>query len=283
MSGENTEAGRDHYTHGHERSTLASHGARTAANSAAFLLPHLEPGMDLLDVGCGPGTITLDLAEIVAPGRVVGVEYIDAPLVAARAAAAERGDASTVFEIGNAQSLPYADDSFDVVYAHQVLQHLTEPVRALREMLRVCRPGGWVAARDADYAAMAWFPELPELDFWRHTYRSAARANGAEPDAGRRLRGWAREAGVPEAQVTSSAWTYADAESCSWWGNGQAARYGGEVFAQQAIAVGASRADLDSIADGWRRWGTDPDAWFVILHCELLIRVSDSVAACPAR
>ncbi len=267
--------GRDHYTLGHESSTLASHGARTAASSAAFLIPHLRPGMSVLDVGCGPGTITLDLAEIVAPGEVVGIEYTEAPLVAARQAAARRDDSSTRFEIGDARALPFADDSVDVVFAHQVLQHLTDPVAALGEMIRVCRPGGWVAARDADYAAMAWHPEIPELDLWRSTYRAAARANGAEPDAGRRLRSWALAAGVADPRITSSVWTYADPESCAWWGNGQADRYGGDVFAQQALELGASEADVSAIADGWRRWGADPEAWFVILHGELLVQLPD--------
>ena len=264
---------RSHYTLGHERSTLASHGVRGAADSAAYLLPHLRPGTTLLDVGCGPGTITLDLARIVAPGGVVGIEYVDAPLVAAREAAAERGDTTTRFEVGDAESLPFADGSFDVVHAHQVLQHLTDPVGALREMVRVCRPGGWVAVRDADYAAMAWHPELPELELWRSTYRAAARANGAEPDAGRRLRGWAREAGVPNPRLTSSTWSYADRESCAWWGNSQADRYSGEVFARQALDLGVSPADVAAMAEGWRRWGADPDAWFVIVHGEVLAQL----------
>lgn len=260
------------YTLGHEASTLASHGARSATNSAAYLLPHLEPGMNLLDVGCGPGTITLDLAAVVAPGRVIGVENVEAPLVAAREAATARGDETTTFRVGDALALPFPDDSFDVVHAHQVLQHLTDPVAALGEMLRVCRPGGWVAARDADYAAMSWYPELPELELWRSTYRAVARANGAEPDAGRRMRAWAREAGLPKAQISSSVWSYATPEATRWWGNGQADRCGGEVFAEQALELGASPDVVASIADAWRRWGEHPDAWFVIVHGELLAR-----------
>jgi ubiquinone/menaquinone biosynthesis C-methylase UbiE len=260
------------YTLCHEASTLASHGARTAANSAAYLLPHLEPGMNLLDVGCGPGTITLDLAAAVAPGRVIGLENLEAPLVAAREAAATLGDETTTFQVGDALALPFPDDSFDVVHAHQVLQHLTDPVTALREMLRVCRPGGWIAVREADYAAMSWYPELPGLELWRSTYRAVAHANGAEPDAGRRIRAWAGQAGLREVQISSSVWTYATPEATRWWGNGQADRYGGDVFAEQALKLGASPDALAAIADGWRRWGEHPDAWFVILHGELLAR-----------
>jgi ubiquinone/menaquinone biosynthesis C-methylase UbiE len=270
VSEPNPEAPR--YTHGHEPSTLASHGARTAANSAAYLLPALRPGMSVLDVGCGPGTITLDLAALVAPGAVVGIENVEPPLDVARATAAERGDRTTTFRIGDALDLAFEDGSFDVVHAHQVLQHLTDPVRALREMRRVCRPGGWIAARDADYAAMAWRPELPELEDWRSTYRTIARANGAEPDAGRRLRAWAREAALPGARITTSVWSYADTASCRWWGEGQADRVEGATFTAQAAASGVDAARVRAMAEGWRRWAAHPDAWFMLPHGELLAR-----------
>ena len=261
------------YTLGHEPSTLASHGVRTAESSAAYLLPHLRAGMRLLDVGCGPGTVTVGLAEVVAPGEVVGIENVEAPLVAARAAGAQRPDLPVRFEVADAVSLPYADGSFDVVHAHQVLQHLTEPVTALREMARVCRPGGLVAVRDADYAAMAWHPELPALDEWRRVYRTAALANGAQPDAARRLRAWAAAAGLADVDLTTSTWTYADPAACRWWGHSQADRFGGEVFARQAAEQGVPHDAVARIAEGWRTWGEHPEAWFVIVHGELLARV----------
>ncbi|WP_256840491.1 methyltransferase domain-containing protein [Ornithinimicrobium faecis] len=262
------------YTHGHEVATLASHGTRTAANSCAYLLPVLEPGMSLLDVGCGPGTITLDLAQLVAPGQVVGLENVEAPLISARSRAKERGDTLTRFEVGDALHLPFEDDTFDVVHAHQVLQHLPDPVLALQEMARVCRAGGWVAVRDADYAAMAWHPASPELEEWRTLYRAVARANDAEPDAARHLRAWALAAGLHEVSFTATAWNYADAETCQWWGESQAVRYGGQTFAEQAARQGATAESLDRIVAGWRAWGGAPDAWFMIPNGELLARIT---------
>jgi len=229
--------------------------------------------MRVLDVGCGPGTITLDLAVRVAPGVVVGVEPVEGPLAAARAEAGRRGDEVTRFELADVYALPYGDDSFDVVHAHQVLQHLTDPVRAMREMTRVCRPGGWIAVRDADYAAMSWFPEVPALEEWRSIYRTVARGNGAEPDAARRLRGWAQAAGLAEARLTSSVWTYADDATCRWWGASQAERCTGSTFAGQAAEHGVSAGQLAAIADGWRTWGAAPDAWFTILNGEVLAQV----------
>ena len=148
----------DTYTHGHHESVLRSHRWRTAENSAAYLLPALAPGQRLLDVGCGPGTVTIDLASRVAPGEVVGLDLSAVVVDMAREAADAAGAANVTFQAGDVYALPYEDSSFDVVHAHQVLQHLTDPVAALREMQRVTRSGGLVAVRDADYAAMTWHP-----------------------------------------------------------------------------------------------------------------------------
>jgi ubiquinone/menaquinone biosynthesis C-methylase UbiE len=135
----------DVYTHGHHETVLRSHTWRTAENSAAHLLPHLRPGLDLLDVGCGPGTITVDLAARVAPGRVVGID--SSPDVIARAQAL--GDERVTFAVDDVYHLAAPDASYDVVHAHQVLQHLTDPVAAVTEAHRVLRPDGILAVRTA--------------------------------------------------------------------------------------------------------------------------------------
>lgn len=261
------------YTHGHDAATIASHSARTAVDSAAYLVPVLSAGMSLLDVGCGPGSVTLDLARLVSPGQVVGCDSAPEALEAARATAAASEDTVTRFVVGDALGLPFDDDSFDVVHAHQVLHHMSDPAQALREMARVARPGGWVAAREADYGAMVWYPDVPGLQEWRELYQVVARANGAEPDAGRRIRAWATAAGLTDATFSTSVWTYADRERCRWWGESQAQRYAGEKFAEQALAAGASQADLDRIAAAWRTWGGSPEGWFALLHGEVLARV----------
>ncbi len=264
---------RDTYTHGHHESVLRSHQWRTAVNSAAYLLPHLLPGMRVLDVGCGPGTITLDLAELVAPGTVVGVDAVPEPLDAARENAQRRGDEGTEFRVADIYDLEADDGAFDVVHAHQVLQHLTDPVAALREMRRVCRPGGLVAARDADYAAMVWYPTDPRMDDWLALYEAVARSNDAEPDAGRRLLSWAHAAGLQDLTCSASSWCYASADERSWWGGLWADRVTTSGLADQARSRGlASSAELERIADGWRAWAAHPDGWFAVPHGEILAR-----------
>lgn len=179
------------YTFGHHASVVNSHARRTAQDSAAFLLPHLKPHHTILDVGCGPGTITADLAELVPQGSATGVDSTESVLDTARAHAASRPRGcppNLKFRLGDANELPYPNASFDVVFCHQVLQHVRDPVGILREMRRVVRPGGIVAAREADYKSFAWFPEPEGLDRWLGLYRQTARACGGQPDAGRYIR-----------------------------------------------------------------------------------------------
>src|SRR5262245_34498274 len=122
------------YTHGHAPATVRQHGQRTADEAAAFLLPALAAGMRVLDGGCGPGSITRGLAERVAPGEVVGVDLSRETLESARRDAAARRLTNLRYEEASVYALPFPDGSFDVAYAHQVLQHLRERDAALREM-----------------------------------------------------------------------------------------------------------------------------------------------------
>ncbi|CAL9580554.1 class I SAM-dependent methyltransferase [Streptomyces sp. enrichment culture] len=262
------------YTHGHHESVLRSHRWRTAENSAAYLLGELRPGLDVLDVGCGPGTITADLAVRVAPGRVTAVDASAGVLEQARAVAAERGVANVGFEVADAHALDFADGSFDVVHAHQVLQHVGDPVGALREMRRVCRPGGVVAVRDSDYAGFTWFPEVPELTEWLALYRRVARANGGEPDAGRRLLSWARAAGFTDITPSAAAWCFATREDRAWWSALWADRTTESAYGRLAVEGGHTSPErLAALARGWREWGAHDDGWFAVPHGEILCRV----------
>ena len=256
----------DRYTHGHHDSVLRSHRWRTAENSAAYLLPRLEPGMSLLDVGCGPGTLTADLAERVAPGRVVGVDVSGDVIDEARRHAGSRVD----FRAGDFRTVELGGP-FDVVHAHQVLQHLTDPVGALRAMAALTTAGGTIAARDSDYSAMTWAPADERLDRWLEIYLAVTRRNEAEANAGRHLLRWARAAGLSDITYTTSTWTFASSGDRAWWSDLWAERIVASTLAEQAVAYGvATEAELEDVAAGWRAWGEQEDAVFVVLHGELL-------------
>ncbi|MGY4645660.1 methyltransferase domain-containing protein [Cellulomonas sp. URHB0016] len=272
----NTPANPDVYTHGHHESVLRSHRWRTAENSAGYLLPALVPGTRLLDVGCGPGSVTIDLAARLEPGEVIGVDASEAVVEIARDAAKEAGASNVTFEVADAYDLPFEDGTFDVVHAHQVLQHLTDPIAALREMRRVTRTGGVVAVRDADYSGMTWYPPSPGLDEWLALYHEVTQANRAEANAGRKLLSWVREAGFDPSRIVPSAavWCYATPEDRTWWAGLWADRSVKSNFAAQAIDHGlADEVGLELLADAWREWGEEPDGWFAVLHGEVLARV----------
>ncbi|WP_369031298.1 MULTISPECIES: class I SAM-dependent methyltransferase [Streptomyces] len=261
------------YTHGHHESVLRSHTWRTAANSAAYLLGSLKPHMRILDIGCGPGTITADLAELVPDGHVTGVDRAPGILDQARATAAERGLGNVEFAVADVHALDFPDDTFCVVHAHQVLQHVGDPVRALREMHRVTKPGGYIAVRDGDYRAMAWYPESAGLDDWLDLYRRVARANGGEPDAGRRLKSWALRAGLTDITATSSTWTFADTDEIAWWSGLWADRTLASAYADRATEGGLATVEqLRAVSEAWREWGRREDAWFTVPHGEILCR-----------
>jgi ubiquinone/menaquinone biosynthesis C-methylase UbiE len=254
------------YTHGHDESVLRSHRWRTVENSAAYLLPHLRPGLDLLDVGCGPGNITADFAGRLKPGMVRGIDN-----AAAIIEAAQRDHPAVDFASGNAYQLAFEDASWDIVHAHQLLQHLSDPVAALREIRRVVRPGGIVAVRDSDYATFTWHPADERLLQWLALYDEIARANGGEPNAGRRLYAWAQQAGFSRIDASASVWCFATPEDRAWWGGLWADRITSSAVADQARREGRATADeLASMAAAWRAWAKADEGWFAVVHGEVI-------------
>lgn len=261
------------YTHGHHASVLRSHNNRNVDNSAQYLLPELHAGRSLLDVGSGPGMITADLAARLAPGRVTAVEATVEALALTQAEVERQGLTNVETVVGDVHALALPDNSFDIVHAHQLLQHVADPVQALREMRRVCKPGGIVAARDADYAGFIWYPQLPALDEWMTWYQRAARANGGEPNAGRRLLGWAQQAGLTDIQPTASNWCLATPASRAWWGGMWAQRILQSKIADQLRDENmATQADLERVAQAWQDWAAAADGWLTIVHGEILCR-----------
>jgi SAM-dependent methyltransferase len=257
------------YVHGHHGAVVASHSTRSVADSAAFVLGRLEPHHRLLDVGCGPGSISLDLASRVR--WVVGVDAAAEAIEAADAARVAAAVDNVEFAIGDAYALDFPDASFDVVFAHQVLQHLARPVDALREMRRVLVPGGVVAVRDADYGTMVHSPHDDRLDRWLALYHDVARRYGGDADAGRHLGAWSSEAGFVDLVVTTSTWTYWDPARVTAWRDLWVSRLLEARLGESAIAMNlADRATVEEIAEGWRAWAASPTPFFAFLHGEVV-------------
>lgn len=261
------------YTHGHTPAVVRQHARRTADEAAAFLIPELLPGMRLLDVGCGPGSITLGLAERLAPGEVIGLDLSQETLDAARRDAAARGQENVRYQEGSVYEIPFGEASFDVAYAHQVFQHLRERELALREMLRVVRPGGLVAVRDVDWGTVAYWPRNRWIDRFVEIHLRTWYRNGGEPQMGRQLRALFNAAGVAELQITAAVWCYATRSETVEWGESYADRLLTSPMGERAVEYAyASRADLEAMAAAFRAWAVHPDAFWSFIHVEALAR-----------
>jgi SAM-dependent methyltransferase len=231
------------YTPGHSANAVAFMSRRRALTHAAFFTPLLRPGMRLLDCGCGPGTITLDLARVVYPGEVVGIDSASDQMVRSQDIAHEH-HLPLRFQVGTVYELPFPEASFDAAFAHGLLEHLREPVAALREVRRVVRPGGFFGARSPDWGGFLLHPYPDEIAAAIARYEELMRANGGDPHGGRALPAWLKEAGFSRILRSATYEIYEDP------------RFIAEYIATQLDPV------AEKSAAAVRRWSADPDAMF---------------------
>lgn len=194
---------RETYTPGYSEPTLRLMLKRTAAKHAAFFTPFLRRGMRVLDCGCGPGTITLDLAKLVSPGQVVGIDLEPAQLCSAQDRSREQ-QTNAWFGVASIYDLPFADGQFDAVFAHALFEHLREPARALSEMKRVLSASGMVGVRSPDWAGWLVYPPNPLMEEAFHLFKQMQIANGGNPHVGRALKGLLRQSGFSNVSISAS-------------------------------------------------------------------------------
>ena len=238
---------------------------RDAHEVADFLVPRLSEGMSVLDCGCGPGPITLGLAEIVSPGRVVGIDIEPTMIDRANQLAAESGADNVEFRVADIYDLPFGDGEFDVVFSSAVTEHLSDSVRALREIRRVTRPGGLGAVIRTDWSFPFIVPECPELSKFFELFEGGFNRIGGSLNRGRFLRSDMREAGfdVVEFEVRLSHLLGQDAASAS--AETYVAWIENIPLFQESIELGITTdTELRSMVNGIREWAQHPDAFLSI-------------------
>jgi ubiquinone/menaquinone biosynthesis C-methylase UbiE len=193
----------DTYTPGYGAAIVNFMGQRTAETHAGFFLPQLVPGWDLLDAGCGPGTITLGLARRVAPGQVIGIDIEDSQFGDAREEAQREG-LNVAFRKASVYELPFQDGSFDAVFSHALLEHLNDPQAALLELRRVLKPEGLIGLRAGDLGGLLIdaASEGPAQGFG--AYLAKQKEGSKDPNVGRKLGRLMRNAGFAVQKMTAS-------------------------------------------------------------------------------
>jgi ubiquinone/menaquinone biosynthesis C-methylase UbiE len=254
------------YIHGYSDEMQRFHNLRTAAAEAAFFLPHLRPGMAVLDCGCGPGSITIDMAPVVAPGAMIGIDLAQRQIENARALAAERGAANVSFELGDISDLRFPDRSFDAAFAHNVLEHLRDPLKALNEIRRVLRPGGVIGILDDDWGALVWEPATPLLRQGTELFLKVAEQNGANFFYARHQKRFLREAGFVRIEGHAMARCYGSPERLRIFVEAVVRQFQDAAFMATVLDRGwADRESLDAVVGAVRAWGDDPDAYRAVL------------------
>jgi SAM-dependent methyltransferase len=253
------------YNIGYGRELHAAMSQRSVTADAAFVLPHLRPGMRVLDCGAGPGTITCGLADVVAPGEVIGIDFSPVQVERARALASERSVANVRFEVGDIHRLPFADASFDVAFANAVLMHLRDPVAALREMRRVVRPGGIVAARD--HGVHLREPRTPAIEqLFELQARVGAVTVGRTTGAlGLRHRGLLLDAGLRRVEGFADVTVYGTPERLQENAAMMRGLRASEETRRIAASTGIDLATQDRLAADLDAWYERPDAIVVIV------------------
>ena len=241
--------------------------ARRTGAVAEFLAPHLRAGMRLIDCGCGPGSITVDLAHAVAPGEAIGIDLREDALAQGRALARERGIANVRFETASVYQLPYPDGSFDAAFACAVLQHLAAPLAALEEMRRVLKPGGVIGIVDGSSPSTFRFPTNSLLDRWDQLRTLEREHNTGRPSDALRVRALLREAGFAHTRATADMVTEAGPSAGSLEETRRVAQNHliklRGVLGELAIAQGwTTKPELEEIADALTTWGEAPDAFY---------------------
>lgn len=258
------------YSWGHGKEMTNRMGQRTAEIHAAFFLPHLEPGMKVLDCGCGPGSITTGIAQKVAPGETLGIDVEERLIEIAQVNTENLETTNLRFAVGSVYELTFADKYFDAVFSHALLEHINDPIKALKEMARVLRPGGVMGVRETDKSGRLLWPPLKELQKgWELTDRLVEH-NGGDSGIGKRLRSMLCQVGLKDVEASASYDSHGRQETVDFWVNLVTSLRESEPIHQVVELGWSTQNEIDEIVAAYRQWAKDPGAFLAHAWCEAI-------------
>lgn len=244
------------YTPGHTQNATSFMAERTLASHGQFFADCLESSHTVLDVGCGPGTITLGIAA-----KVTQVQAIDSggsQIEASRRNADQAGITNVEFTQASCYELPFEDGSFDRVFSHALMEHLARPVDALKEFLRVTKPGGIVGVCSPDRDGWLLAPPSAKLEAAADAYAELQASNGGDLRIGKKLGGYLCDAGFTDVRINARYECY---PSLDFIGEYLALQFDEAGQPEHAQCLrGWSRSDAGLFAQSWvSAIGTRPD------------------------
>ena len=234
---------------------------RRAETNAAHLLPHLKPGLRLLDFGCSPGSITVGLADAVSPGEVHAIDMEENQIKVARAAAKAGGHKNLVFHVGDVTDLPFEDNYFDVAHCHAVLMHVPDTAATLAEVKRVLKPGGIIASRELFVSSSFVAPHDGSMDSAWDVFAKLLAANGGHPEIGIELRDIFAKEGFSDVVVGASFDFFGTGEEVNSVHEFISDWFFAPEVVQAATKIGiATREQFDRWSEELDRWRDHPGA-----------------------
>ena len=257
------------YTMGFSEEIMESFRRYTAASCAAYLLPRLQPGFRVLDVGCGPGSISVGLAEAVAPGELHGIDMEPSQIEVAGHLAQSHGRDNVILQVADALNLPFEDDYFDAVHCHNILMHVPDTAALLTELKRVLKPGGIIGAREMIVGSSFTYPDYGVISHAWDMFADLLEADDGHPQMGRELKGRLAHAGFSDIEVSATIDVYSHPEDVAFiywvvqnW-------FLSPEILEAAIKYGASTQELaDQISQTYEKWREDPAAFCAIAFGE---------------
>ncbi len=259
------------YTLGFSEEILEGLRRGTAEANTAFLLPHLRPGLRLLDFGCGPGTISVGLAKAVEPGELHGVDMEESQIELARAIAESRQQENAFFHVGDVLDLPFEDNFFDVAHCRNVLVHVPDTATALAEVKRVLKPGGLIGCQEMIGESSFAYPDFGVTRKAWDMFEDLLAADDGHPQMGKELKGHALRAGFTNVRASASWELYSTPDDIAFIYRVVNDWFLSSEVTDAAIKYGAATRELcNRIADAYSRWKDSPSAVFGVAHGEVL-------------
>ncbi len=226
--------------------------------------------MNLVDCGCGTGSITVGLAEALSPGEVTGIEISASDVDLARERVKQGGHTNLRFEVADVHELPLPDESVDAAFFHANLNHLNDPVRALREAHRVLKPGGVVGAREHENSSDIFTGPFGETIKQQHIDAFLGDiCFGRGPQVGLRLSALVLEAGFSRVEQTASYECFSTRESIQGHADMLIKRFSQPEFVDRVINRGLTdRRAVEEMLANLKVWREHPASSRASAWCE---------------